>query len=364
MNAFCRIIGVPAHSSVAHKESLTSMKRSVSVITSGCFFLVCFGLLGRPGYVHSQDASNGSGQEADAKPTAFGLFELQSIVNDTKLSDEIGLSPEQRKTILVAMQKYRDASMKGLRAKPGERISSEEMKELMDTAVRDAKEVLSKDQQSKLTEHIAKKRAELAAQPRARSYSPEQYQEMSKLRQIQTELMRLSFDTELADKLGLTAEQRVELSEVQRKYRSASEELRNGEERLDIGRRNEVLQEVVMSSQTILTPEQSEKLSLKIRIERLRRKHGDEFAMINGLAEDFGLDEKAQAKLSEKIEEVRKEYYDDWMELKKKSMKSIISELPRKHREEVEAAVRDFVEEDPRDKMNRFRFVAPTPAKK
>jgi len=265
---------------------------------------------------------------------------------------------------LVAMQKYRDASMKGLRAKPGERISSEEMKELMDTAVRDAKEVLSKDQQSKLTEHIAKKRAELAAQPRARSYSPEQFQEMSKLRQIQTELMRLSFDTELADKLGLTAEQRVELSEVQRKYRSASEELRNGEERLDIGRRNEVLQEVVMSSQTILTPEQSEKLSLKIRIERLRRKHGDEFAMINGLAEDFGLDEKAQAKLSEKIEEVRKDYYDDWMELKKKSMKSIISELPRKHREEVEAAVRDFVEEDPRDKMNRFRFVAPTPAKK
>ncbi|CAD74214.1 MAG TPA: hypothetical protein DDX19_00205 [Rhodopirellula baltica] len=364
MNAFCRIIGVPAHSSVAHKESLTSMKRSVSVITSGCFFLVCFGLLGRPGYVHSQDASNGSGEEADAKPTAFGLFELQSIVNDTKLSDEIGLSPEQRKTILVAMQKYRDASMKGLRAKPGERISSEEMKELMDTAVRDAKEVLSKDQQSKLTEHIAKKRAELAAQPRARSYSPEQFQEMSKLRQIQTELMRLSFDTELADKLGLTAEQRVELSEVQRKYRSASEELRNGEERLDIGRRNEVLQEVVMSSQTILTPEQSEKLSLKIRIERLRRKHGDEFAMINGLAEDFGLDEKAQAKLSEKIEEVRKDYYDDWMELKKKSMKSIISELPRKHREEVEAAVRDFVEEDPRDKMNRFRFVAPTPAKK
>ncbi|WP_037249192.1 type 2 periplasmic-binding domain-containing protein [Rhodopirellula baltica] len=364
MNAFCRIIGVPAHSSVAHKESLTSMKRSVSVITSGCFFLVCFGLLGRPGYVHSQDASNGSGQEADAKPTAFGLFELQSIVNDTKLSDEIGLSPEQRKTILVAMQKYRDASMKGLRAKPGERISSEEMKELMDTAVRDAKEVLSKDQQSKLTEHIAKKRAELAAQPRARSYSPEQYQEMSKLRQIQTELMRLSFDTELADKLGLTAEQRVELSEVQRKYRSASEELRNGEERLDIGRRNEVLQEVVMSSQAILTPEQSEKLSLKIRIEQLRRKHGDEFAMINGLAEDFGLDDKAQVKLSETIEEVRKEYYDDWIELKKKSMKSIISELPRKHREEVEAAVRDFVEEDPRDKMNRFRFVAPTPAKK
>ncbi|EKK00535.1 hypothetical protein RBSH_04262 [Rhodopirellula baltica SH28] len=355
---------MPAHSSVAHKESLTSMKRSVSVITSGCFFLVCFGLLGHPGYVHSQDASNGSGQEADAKPTAFGLFELQSIVNDTKLSDEIGLSPEQRKTILVAMHKYRDASMKGFRAKPGERISSEEMKELMDTAVRDAKEVLSKDQQSKLTEHIAKKRAELAAQPRARSYSPEQYQEMSKLRQIQTELMRLSFDTELADKLGLTAEQRVELSEVQRKYRSASEELRNGEERLDIGRRNEVLQEVVMSSQTILTPEQSEKLSLKIRIEQLRRKHGDEFAMINGLAEDFGLDDKAQAKLSETIEEVRKEYYDDWIELKKKSMKSIISELPRKHREEVEAAVRDFVEEDPRDKMNRFRFVAPTPAKK
>ncbi|WP_236616038.1 hypothetical protein [Rhodopirellula europaea] len=285
-------------------------------------------------------------------------------MNDTELSEEIGLSPEQRKTILVAMQKYRDASMKGFRAKPGERISHEEMKELMDTAVRDAKEVLSEDQQSKLMEQVAKKRAELVARPRTRAYSSEQMQEMSKLSQIQSKLMRLSFDTGLADELELTAEQRVELSEAQREYRSAYEELRKSGERVDIGQRNKVLQELVMSSQTILTPEQSEKLSLEIKIEQLKRKHGDEFAMINGLAEDFGLDDKAQVKLSEKIEEVRKEYYDDWIELKKKSMKSIINELPRKHREEVEAAVRKFVEEDPRDKMNRFRFVAPSPAKK
>lgn len=340
------------------------MKRSVSTITSGCFCLVWFGLLCHPGTVRSQDASSGSGREADVKPPALGLIEIQSIVNDTELSEEIGLSPEQRKTILVAMQKYRDASMKGFRAKPGERISHEEMKELMDTAVRDAKEVLSEDQQSKLMEQVAKKRAELVARPRTRAYSSDQIQEMSKLRQIQTELMRLSFDTGLADELELTAEQRVELSEAQREYRSAYEELRKSGERVDIGQRNKVLQELVMSSQTILTPEQSEKLSLEIKIEQLKRKHGDEFAMINGLAEDFGLDDKAQVKLSEKIEEVRKEYYDDWIELKKKSMKSIINELPRKHREEVEAAVRKFVEEDPRDKMNRFRFVAPSPAKK
>ncbi|EMI24560.1 hypothetical protein RESH_04931 [Rhodopirellula europaea SH398] len=314
--------------------------------------------------MRSQDASSGSGREADVKPPALGLIEIQSIVNDTELSEEIGLSPEQRKTILVAMQKYRDASMKGFRAKPGERISHEEMKELMDTAVRDAKEVLSEDQQSKLMEQVAKKRAELVARPRTRAYSSEQMQEMSKLSQIQSKLMRLSFDTGLADELELTAEQRVELSEAQREYRSAYEELRKSGERVDIGQRNKVLQELVMSSQTILTPEQSEKLSLEIKIEQLKRKHGDEFAMINGLAEDFGLDDKAQVKLSEKIEEVRKEYYDDWIELKKKSMKSIINELPRKHREEVEAAVRKFVEEDPRDKMNRFRFVAPSPAKK
>lgn len=201
--------------------------------------------------------------------------------------------------------------MKGFRAKPGERISGDEMRELMEKAVRDATEVLSKDQEAKLLEHSAKKRAERAAKPRARSYSSEQIREMSKLSKIQSKLMRLSFDTELADELELT-------------------------------------------------PAQSEKLSQEIKMEQLKRKHGDEFALINGLAEEYGLDDKAKAKLSEKIEEVRKEYYDDWMALKKKSMKAIITELPRKHREEAEAAVRDFVEKDPREEMSRSRLLIPT----
>ncbi|MEP6169891.1 MAG: hypothetical protein ABJ208_14410, partial [Rhodopirellula bahusiensis] len=128
---------------------------------------------------------------------------------------------------------------------------------------------------------------------------------------------------------------------------------------MDLGQRNELLQKLVMDSQTILSPDQSEKLAFEIKVERLKREHGDEFALINGLADDYGLDDRAKAKLSEKIQEVRKDYYDDWMALKKKSMEAIINELPRKHREEAEAAVQYFVDEDPRDKMNRSRFSLP-----
>ncbi|PHQ35816.1 hypothetical protein CEE69_07875 [Rhodopirellula bahusiensis] len=309
--------------------------------------------------VWSQDASAGRSDQSETKPAEVGLLELQLLTRDMELSKEVGLTTEQRKTILVAMQKYRDATMKGFRAKTGERVAPDEMKRLMDAAVRDAMEAMSKEQAEKLLEVSERKKAERAATPRPPRFSSEKLNEMRELSQIQSKLMRLSYDTELSEELELTAEQRVELSEVQREYRSASEELRKDSKTMDLGQRNELLQKLVMDSQTILSPDQSEKLAFEIKVERLKREHGDEFALINGLADDYGLDDRAKAKLSEKIQEVRKDYYDDWMALKKKSMEAIINELPRKHREEAEAAVQDFVDEDPRDKMNRSRFSLP-----
>ncbi|TWU01157.1 hypothetical protein Pla52n_45290 [Stieleria varia] len=112
-----------------------------------------------------------------------------------------------------------------------------------------------------------------------------------------------------------------------------------------------------MEAQSILTPEQSEKLSRRVKLKGLKQKFGDEFAMINGLAEDFDLNENQTKALRETIAEVEKKFYDKIQELKKTSMQEIINELPAKHCKEAEDAVREFLEEDRRPKQNRFNSI-------
>ncbi len=277
--------------------------------------------------------------------------ELQRLAFDPKLAEELELTPEQKKKLLIAIQKYQDAIRNIGLPKPGAKIDRNEHQKQMENVMWEAEGILNKKQTAKLSE-LAKQRINTPPP----TFSPEKMQEMQKLSSIMSELMRLSYDAKLAEELEITAEQRVDIREAQQVFQQAMQErMKAGQgQAFDMDSYSEMIGSLIMDAQGILTPEQSEKLSRVVKLKGLKQKFGDEFAMINGLAEDFDLDEKETQELRKKIADVREDYYTKLMELRKGSMQKIIRELPKKYRQEVEEAVNDFLEEDPRKNPNPF----------
>ncbi|MGB7347708.1 MAG: hypothetical protein WBD20_26025 [Pirellulaceae bacterium] len=290
-------------------------------------------------------------QSSKSQQAMMEFAQLQRMAFDPKLADELELTPDQKKEIQIATQKYQDQARKMARPKPGEKPDLAKFQKLAETMMKDTEGLLSEKQKTKLSE-MAKQRTNT---PRP-AFSNEKMQEMQKLSSMMQELMRLSYDVKLAEELEVTAEQRVEIREAQQKFQQAMRDRMNAGQgqAFDMDSYNEMIGSLMMDAQEILTPEQSEKLARSAKLKRLKQKFGDEFAMINGLAEDFDLDAKQTLELREKIAEVREDFYDKYIELKKKSMEEIIRELPKEHREEVEAAVREFLNDDPREKRNPF----------
>ncbi len=299
----------------------------------------------------SQEVPEKTREQQDIQQLGSNFAALQRLAYDPKLVEDLELTLDQKKRILVALQKYQDSMRQRLRPKPGETIDRNAYQQQTESVMRETNEILTKKQLAKLSE-LAKQRAQILRT----TLSPEKMQEMQKLSSIMSELMRLSYDAKLADEMEITAEQRVEIREAQQAFQQAMQErMKAGQgEAIDMDKYNEMISKLVMDAQEIMTPEQSKKLSRLVKLKGLKQKFGDEFAMINGLAEDFDLDEKQTQALREKIADVREDFYDKWMDLKNESMQKIIRELPPKHREEAETAVKEFVEEDPRNKLRPF----------
>jgi hypothetical protein len=299
----------------------------------------------------AQESPLATKEAQDAQQFAQKYGEIQRLAYDPKLAEELELAPDQKKKILIALQKHQDAMMKRARPKPGETPDMNAYQQTMKDLMNEVDGVLSEKQTAKLAD-LAKQRLQ-APRP---EYSREKMEEMQKLSGIMQELNRLSFDAKLAEELELTPEQRVDIREAQQSLQQAMQERSKAGtgQAFDTNAYTEMMGNLVMEAQDILTTEQSQKLTRIVKLKGLKQKFGDEFAMIMGLAEEFQLDEAKTKALSEKIAEVREDYYDEWLDLKKESMEKIIRELPQKHREEVDAAVKEFVEEDPRSKQRPF----------
>jgi hypothetical protein len=298
--------------------------------------------------LHSSTAIFADQPDAKADEVRRNLGALMRLASDPRLVQELDLTAEQRKQIQISSQKFRDAMMAARGDGKNTKFDTEANKKLVNDLLLDAGEILTPKQNERLTE--------LADDPkfkqRTPSFSSDKVQEMQRLNSMMMELQRLSYDSQLAEELGLTVEQKAEIREASRKFSIAMQEraAKRTTEGFDLNRYNEVLGNLMIEAQGILTAEQAEKLGTSARLKRLKQKFGDEFAMVNGLAEDFDLDPSETKELREEIVDAREQYYEDLKELKEDTLERILRALPREHREEVREAVESFLDADPRKK--------------
>ncbi len=292
-------------------------------------------------------------QRREMQKVGAMMAELRRLTTDSKLAKEVGLTADQRRQIQIASQKSMDAMMKMRQSNEGGKFDPEQYKKLAEDMMLEAEEILTPKQTKKLSE-LAKEREK---KQQANIPTQEQMQEMQKLSLMMGELQRLSYNAELAEELGLTAEQRIQLREASQKFFQAMRESSktNEGQSFDMNSYSQMMGDLMIEAQEILTPEQAEKLARTAKLKRLKQQFGDEFAMIIGLAEDFDLDPKETQELREEIKEAREDYYKKLAELKEQTLERIIGELPRKHREEAREAVSGFFkDDDPRKKGNPF----------
>lgn len=283
----------------------------------------------------------------EVQKTAGVMVQLQQMAFSNKVSDALEVTPDQKKKILVMVTKLQEKMMK-MRAKPGEKFDYKEYGRLSEEMIDEVKTVLSEKQWKKL-----KERGEKSNPMGGKNYSPEKAKEMQRMSGLMQELMRLSYDASLAEKLEITTEQKIEIRELQQRYTLAMQDA-NKEGTFDMEQYNIAMAEMMESAQEILTPEQSEKLGRSAKLKQLKQRHGDPFAMINGLAMDYDLDKKALLELKENIEAARDAHYEKLKKLNEDTLEQIIKSVPEKHRDEVREAVSEFFEDDPRKKRNPY----------
>ncbi len=316
--------------------------------------------------VAAQDATpkktDAAAEAKKSQEMSYRMLAIQRLATNSKMAEELELAPDQRKKIMIASERYRDATTKLRSNRSGKTLDRKAYADLMNKFVAAAEESLTVRQREKI--------GELAAKPRKRvtpSYSKEERAEIQKLQSMMSELLRLSYDRDLGEKLEITAEQRVEIREAQKSYSEAIlKQSRSADGKgFDMEQYNQMIGDMMMKAQDILTPEQVEKLSRSAKLKQMKLRYGDEFGMLIGLADDYELDDEAKAKLREKVQQARKDYYDKIEQLKDDTLEKIVNTLPAKHREEAREAAKGFFEEDAkrRDSMDqrfdRARSIAP-----
>ncbi|MCO8123509.1 hypothetical protein NHH03_17310 [Stieleria sp. TO1_6] len=313
---------------------------------------------------HAQVATDEKGDAEKARELSKRVMIIQRLTMDTTMAEQLELAPDQRKKMLIANERFQDAT----RELYGNRRDKPFDAEAYNTL---AKKFFT-EAEAGLTERQREKLAELEIKPRqsaAPAFSREKMQEHQKLQSVMREFQRLSYDRELAEQLEVTAEQRVEIREAQRKFMEAQREqmksAADGSGGFDLEQYNQKMEYLMIEAQDILTPEQIEILSKSAKLKRLKSSYGDEFGMIIGLADDFEMDEQDKAKLREKVQEARMEYYDTIEQLKVDTLEKIVRTLPAKHREEAREAAESFFKEDAkrrqqRERIESMRAAAPT----
>ena len=275
------------------------------------------------------------------------MVAINRLSSSSKLTKDLELTPDQLQKIQIAAQKTQDKMMEAQRSSPG----SYDPKKFADYGKKmmsEIESVLSDKQNAKFSREIDQR----VEKQKNVIPDPDQMKEMQRLNQMMMQLQRLAYDINLAKELEITSEQRVRIREASQTFSRAMQErarAREGES-FDMDAYNQLMGDLLMEAQDILTPEQSKKLSTTAKLNGLKQIHGDEFAMIIGLAEDFDLDAKAKAELKKTVEAARDEYYERLSDLKDDTLETIVGELPSEHRDEVREAVKRFFEVDPRKK--------------
>ena len=273
------------------------------------------------------------------------MMEVQRMTSNSKLAKELELKPEQIQKIQIGVQKMQDEMMKAQQSNPRQFDQKQFMKH-SEKLMSEIKEVLSEKQMSGLTKKLD------ARVEKQKTIVPDQEQmkEMQRLSQMMRELQRLSYDQELASELEITSEQRAKIRMASQKFSLAMQERQRASDggSFDMESYTQLMGDLMIEAQDILTPEQSRKLTLTAKLNTLKQQHGDEFGMIVGLANDYELNDNAKKKLKEQVEKARDDYYEKIAELKEDTLARIVSEIPPEHRDEVREAVRRYFEVDPR----------------
>ena len=198
----------------------------------------------------AQTPSQNSAQAREMRRMGAMMMELQRLTNDAKLAQEMNVSAEQKRELQLASQKFSDAVGK-MRRNSGT-FDTKKYQELQENLMLDIEDVLTSKQSSKLSD-LAKEREKQYAD---NMLSEDQRFEMRKLSSLMMELQRLAYDQQLAEELGVTAEQRVQIREASQKFSRAMMESRKANESqgFDVNGYRQVVGDLMMEAQDILTP--------------------------------------------------------------------------------------------------------------
>ena len=266
---------------------------------------------------------------------------ISSLSRDRELGEQIELAPDQRRKLLVLMEKQR--SMFSAVSASG-KFSQEKYLEQAKKYSEEAKAVLTEKQAERLVELVKERRKKM---PRS-SYSSENLAEMRRLSGLMSQLSRLTYDRSLKGELELTAEQRVDIREIQQEYRELTKEMRDKGVSYISPEYKKLVGEMMIKAQEVLTPEQSEYLLRGAKLNQLRIRYGDGFGMLIGLLEDYDLSPEQSQKLQDEIAKARADFYAQVKELSEETLEKVLRKLPSKHRDEAREAVEKHIFKEPR----------------
>ncbi|MEL6108065.1 MAG: hypothetical protein AAFU85_18725 [Planctomycetota bacterium] len=269
---------------------------------------------------------------------------VQQLLQDPKAAEEFGLDAGKRQRVQVAIQKFTDAMQRASVGR-GRSFDMDAYRKGYEKLMSSVDAELTAEQRSELT-----KRGEdqLKKFPSGNNQSQEQMQEMQRMQSIMSELQKLSYDVALAESIGLTVEQRVEIREASQKFMRAMQALQKpGQASFDMEKYNQLIGDLVIEAQGILTLEQAKKMSLNAKINRLKSQHGDVFGVVNGLAEEFELSKTERKELRESILDARQDYYEELKRLREETLERILRQLPAAYREEVRTALEGQLKSSP-----------------
>ena len=274
-------------------------------------------------------------EQAEARKMSARFMAIQTLLRDPVAAKEFGLDSSKRQKIQIAIQKYMD-EMQRTGQQGGRKFDMEAYRKKYKELMTQVDGELTAEQRSQLTkrgEDQMKRIPSLSAQ------SQDQMKEMQRLQSMMSELQKLSYDPALAEEIELTIEQRVQIREASQKFAVAMRNIQKPGEAFDMNQYNQLVGDLVLDAQGILTVEQAEKMALSAKISQLKAMHGDVFGVVNGLAAEFELSANESQKLRESILEARQDYYEKLQMLREDTLEKILSELPVKRREEVRQAL-------------------------
>ncbi|MEO1527405.1 MAG: hypothetical protein AAFX06_18400 [Planctomycetota bacterium] len=275
-------------------------------------------------------------QQAEVQKMSGRFMAIQTLLQDAKAADEFGIDSKKRQKIQIAIQKFTDDMQKTMRNGGGGFD--------MDSYKKSYKQFMSKvdgELTSKQRAELTKRGEEQLKKFPGMGQNQDQMKEMQRLQSMMSELQKLSYDQALAESIDLTIEQRVEIREASQKFMRAMQEIRKPGQAFDMERYNQLIGDLVLEAQAILTLEQAEKMARNAKINQLKMMGGDVFSVVSGLAAEFELSDSETKDLKQTIVEARQDYYEKLTILREETLEKILRELPVNRREEVREALSD-----------------------